>query len=631
VVYNMRKRRYISNDNTGVSPVLESLVAIGISISLLIVFFISANSIYSTHDRPEIDLEAKSIDIMESLLNLPGQGTGDKFTWEGDPENITVMGLSTTPTVAYGIINISWGKVTVIYENKTADSNIGIAETCFLAGTKVVMADESYKNIEDIVVGDMVKSYDVEKGKMIDRKVTTVFHHAQEEMADYYLVINDWLRVTPNHLVYSDGRWAPASDLQIGDPLFYPSYDYTIHSIEKVFEKVPTYDFEVGVNHCYFIAMDTSDILVHNDDINLPPVADTNGWGGQWGLHWYWGQEGEDITFDASDSYDPDGDIVGYRWDWTDDGSWDTGWLTEDTAAHSYPVTGTYPVRLEVKDDDDATDDATATAFVSPATPLNIPPVANFTWFDSDGPYITGRIVSFDASASYDEDGEIQQYSWWPTWNPEWDEDEEWDHTHYNESDPFWEYDEYPNNETHYARLKIVDDDAESDACIYAVQTNNPNPPDIEWRPWVLTGKTIYPNADDNSFTPYDNDYYVTYKLLSGNEIIGDWSFEIKKKDNTMDTILDFEKINNLSKVSYSDAVSILGLNASDYILYSFNITISSDQGIITALGESYEHANVKRSIAREVLIYHKPEINSLDDIIPPYYEQGIIVVTTFI
>lgn len=626
----MRKRRYISNDNTGVSPVLESLVAIGISISLLIVFFISANSIYSTHDRPEIDLEAKSIDIMESLLNLPGQGTGDKFTWEGDPENITVMGLSTTPTVAYGIINISWGKVTVIYENKTADSNIGIAETCFLAGTKVVMADESYKNIEDIVVGDMVKSYDVEKGKMIDRKVTTVFHHAQEEMADYYLVINDWLRVTPNHLVYSDGRWAPASDLQIGDPLFYPSYDYTIHSIEKVFEKVPTYDFEVGVNHCYFIAMDTSDILVHNDDINLPPSADAGPPGGG-PFSPYTGMVGENIQFNASDSCDSDGTIDLYEWDWDMNGVYDDSSPNPDDVTHSWSNPVLRWIRLRVTDDDSATDTDTALVLVNPVPPLTIPPVANFTWFDSDGPYITGRVVSFDASASYDEDGEIQQYSWWPTWNPEWDEDEEWDHTHYNESDPFWEYDEYPNNETHYARLKVVDDDAESDACIYAVQTNNPNPPDIEWRPWVLTGKTIYPNVGDNSFTPYDNDYYVTYKLLSGNGIIGDWSFEIKKKDNTMDTILDFEKINNLSKVSYSDAVSILGLNTSDYILYSFNITISSDQGIITALGESYEYANVKRSIAREVLIYHKPEINSLDDIIPPYYEQGIIVVTTFI
>lgn len=614
----MRKRRYISNDNTGVSPVLESLVAIGISISLLIVFFISANSIYSTHDRPEIDLEAKSIDIMESLLNLPGQGTGDKFTWEGDPENITVMGLSTTPTLAYGIINISWGKVTVIYENKTADSNIGIAETCFLAGTKVVMADESYKNIEDIVVGDMVKSYDVETERIVDRQVTHVFHHSPEEMTDHYLIINDCLRITSNHLVYSNGEWICAGDLEIGDPLFYPSSDCTIYSIEKVFERVPTYNLEVGSDHCYFVATNNLPALVHNDNINpIAFIRDRD----------YFGVVDIPITsFDGSTSFDIDGWIVRYDWKFFEGDSWhnDTGANPEWT----YSESGDYAVDLRVWDNEGA---SSASWWASKATAhVSDSPVAEFTWFDGDDPYCPETKIYFDASDSYGRGGEIVEYQWWWNWHLDW---EDGDHLHdytFSKSDPFWNH-LYPNNETHYARLKVIDDNNKNGTCIYTVQANNPIPPDIEWRPWVLTGKTIYPNAGDNSFTPYDNDYYVTYKLLSGNEKIGDWSFEIKKKDNTMDTILDFEKINNLSKVSYSDAVSILGLNASDYILYSFNITISSDQGIITALGESYEYANVKRSIAREVLIYHKPEINSLDDIIPPYYEQGIIVVTTFI
>jgi len=51
---------------------------------------------------------------------------------------------------------------------------------------------------------------------------------------------------------------------------------------------------------------------------------------------------GETITFDASSSYDPDGDIVGYRWDWNGDGAWDTGWLSSPITTHIYSDDGDY-------------------------------------------------------------------------------------------------------------------------------------------------------------------------------------------------------------------------------------------------------------------------------------------------
>ena len=48
---------------------------------------------------------------------------------------------------------------------------------------------------------------------------------------------------------------------------------------------------------------------------NEPPIADANGS--------YSGIVGSSVTFDASGSYDPDGDIVLYEWDWNNDGSYD--------------------------------------------------------------------------------------------------------------------------------------------------------------------------------------------------------------------------------------------------------------------------------------------------------------------
>ncbi len=58
-------------------------------------------------------------------------------------------------------------------------------------------------------------------------------------------------------------------------------------------------------------------------------------------------------SFDASASSDPDGSVDGYAWDF---GDGQTG--TGETATHTYPAAGDYPVTLTVTDDDNATDDS---------------------------------------------------------------------------------------------------------------------------------------------------------------------------------------------------------------------------------------------------------------------------------
>jgi len=65
----------------------------------------------------------------------------------------------------------------------------------------------------------------------------------------------------------------------------------------------------------------------------------------------YSGVEGTPITFDASASTDVDGDSLQYRWDYTSDGAWDTGF---DASAISPPITfgddATGTVTVEVTD-----------------------------------------------------------------------------------------------------------------------------------------------------------------------------------------------------------------------------------------------------------------------------------------
>lgn len=58
-------------------------------------------------------------------------------------------------------------------------------------------------------------------------------------------------------------------------------------------------------------------------------------------------QTNETVTFDASASYDPDGTVVNYTWDFGDRAT-----STGITATHSYAMEGSYTVTLQVTDND---------------------------------------------------------------------------------------------------------------------------------------------------------------------------------------------------------------------------------------------------------------------------------------
>jgi len=101
---------------------------------------------------------------------------------------------------------------------------------------------------------------------------------------------------------------------------------------------------------------------------NEDPVADIGGP--------YSGDEGDSIPFDASASYDTDGSIVLYEWDWDNDAVYDES-SASATTSHSWANDGSYPIVLRVTDDGGATDTDTTTVtvirppeFVIPETPF---------------------------------------------------------------------------------------------------------------------------------------------------------------------------------------------------------------------------------------------------------------------
>ena len=105
------------------------------------------------------------------------------------------------------------------------------------------------------------------------------------------------------------------------------------------------------------------------------------------------------VVFDGSESYDPDGFIVNWSWDFGDSIQ-GFGEVVE----HTYINSGDYPVVLVVEDDDGATDDDVISISI-----INHAPVAIIS-----GPSygFVGEVLTFDGSGSYDPDGDSLTYEW---------------------------------------------------------------------------------------------------------------------------------------------------------------------------------------------------------------------------
>jgi len=102
------------------------------------------------------------------------------------------------------------------------------------------------------------------------------------------------------------------------------------------------------------------------------------------------------IHFDASAS--TASSALQYRWDWENDGVWDCDFSSTKTASHQYFITGSYSIKLEVKDASGKTSAATRSVVIN-AAGIGVP-TASFT-VDYTGAS-PNTVLNFDASGSTD-------------------------------------------------------------------------------------------------------------------------------------------------------------------------------------------------------------------------------------
>ncbi len=126
-----------------------------------------------------------------------------------------------------------------------------------VAGTKVLMADGKYKNIEDVQVEDLVTSFDVEAWEFKQARVSKKTTGSKP-----YLEINKALKVSLTHPVYVVGKgFIPASEIIIGDRLINEQgQEKVVETIIFVDEKVAVHDIALDSFQTFF----ADEYLVHN-------------------------------------------------------------------------------------------------------------------------------------------------------------------------------------------------------------------------------------------------------------------------------------------------------------------------------------------------------------------------------
>jgi PKD repeat protein len=106
------------------------------------------------------------------------------------------------------------------------------------------------------------------------------------------------------------------------------------------------------------------------------------------------GAPGTPLAFNAASSYDPDGSIVAYQWDYGD-GSFGSG----VTSQHAYSSTGTFTVRLTVTDNRGASDTATRSVTVQSA---GLPDLVVQSMVHSPASPMIGQNVTFTITVRND-------------------------------------------------------------------------------------------------------------------------------------------------------------------------------------------------------------------------------------
>lgn len=111
------------------------------------------------------------------------------------------------------------------------DYTCAASSSCFLPGTKLDMMDGTKKNIEDVKVGDWIKSYDPPHHVLIDKYGNTTNVYDDSELDSNHKVVND--DGTYTQYIYNTKLRA-----ELKDKSFKPKLNIFLRFKNKIIEKL---------------------------------------------------------------------------------------------------------------------------------------------------------------------------------------------------------------------------------------------------------------------------------------------------------------------------------------------------------------------------------------------------------
>jgi len=179
-----------------------------------------------------------------------------------------------------------------------------------------------------------------------DQEPTAFIDSITPNPAEYMMMVSFCGHGTDEDGYITEWKWTSSIDGVIGNE-----------------ETLNTSDLSLGTHTIYFQVRDnasewskqvTESLIISLDPLNQPPIANAGGP--------YSGNINDAIIFDGSASYDEDGEIIEYLWDFGD-GTNGFG----ESITHTYISPGNYTITLTVTDDDEdnSTDTTIATVVQS--------------------------------------------------------------------------------------------------------------------------------------------------------------------------------------------------------------------------------------------------------------------------
>ncbi|MAF25612.1 hypothetical protein CL634_08595 [bacterium] len=137
--------------------------------------------------------------------------------------------------------------------------------SCFTGDVEITLTDGMRKPIKDIEVGDKILGWDVKNNTSIETEISNKFIH---ENTQGYFIINDHLRVTAEHPMYTGSQWKKAGDIKVNDSIQSANGLLLVESVDTCDDSVTTYNVEVESEHHNYFA---NGYLAHNKTPVMPP------------------------------------------------------------------------------------------------------------------------------------------------------------------------------------------------------------------------------------------------------------------------------------------------------------------------------------------------------------------------